>query len=283
MTQIQLEKSDTSKDNNWSPESEDSKQKHELGASPRLVGGTTFTSQAVLDRNQVKLLSQAAMNSMEETRKVLTKWRRQGHFLTDIYIHGIAESARVIGQMWESDELDFVNSSIAFSRLHRAMHEFSQEFLSEGSAESNGWNLLLMTEPNSQHGLGIFMLSEFFRHAGWRVMLAAPQDITEFKRIFLSDWFDSVVLSISTERQIEAVTKAVVELREASVNPNLNIYIGGPMALLSPDLLKMPGTLLLQTDAPKTVEIVTKAMESSAASASLTAFQPTKSAHILSN
>ena len=260
MTQIKIEKSEASKDNHWSPESQDSKMKHELGASPRLVGGTTFAQQAALDQNQVQLLSLAAIKSMEETRKVVTKWRRQGHFLADIYIHGIAKSARMIGEMWESDELDFVNCSIAHSRLHRALHEFSQEFLSEGNAESNGLNVLLMSEPNSHHGLGIFMLSEFFRQAGWRVTLAAPQDISDFKRMFLSDWFDSVLLSISTERHIDAVTKAIIELRNSSANPNLNIYIGGPMALLFPNLLILPGTVLLQKDAPHTVETVTQAI-----------------------
>jgi hypothetical protein len=260
---FKFDKSNTSKDHVWISESQNTKMKYELGGGPRLVGGTTFAQQTALDRNQVKLLSQAAIKSMEETRKILTKWRRQGHFLADIYIHGIAESARDIGAMWLSDELDFVNISIAFSRLHSALHELSKEFLAEGNAEPNGRHLLLMTEPGSHHGLGIFMLSEFFRHAGWRVTLAVPNDITDFKRVFLSDWFDAVVLSISTDRHIDSVAKAVIELRPATVNQELNIYIGGPMALLSPDLLILPGTELLQTEAPQTVETVTQAIHSS--------------------
>jgi methylmalonyl-CoA mutase cobalamin-binding subunit len=138
------------------------------------------------------------------------------------------------------------------------MHEFSQEFLSEGNAESNGLSLLLMTEPGSQHGLGAFMLSEFFRQAGWRVTLVTPLDIADFKRIFLSDWFDAVVLSISTDRQIDAVSQSLLELRKTTANPNLKIYVGGPMAQVSPESINWEGTLLLQTDAAQTVEIVTQ-------------------------
>jgi methanogenic corrinoid protein MtbC1 len=242
----------------WETEAKDFKSIYSLGSSPRLVGGTTFSDLVALDQSQVALLTQAAIKSMEETRKILMKWRSQGHSLKDTYLFGITGSARLIGELWSRDALDFVNVTIALSRLHRVMHEFSQEFLSEGNAESNGLSLLLMTEPGSQHGLGVFMLSEFFRQAGWRVTLASPQDIVDFKRIFLSDWFDAVVLSISTDRQIDAVAKSLLELSNTTANPNLKIYVGGPMAQVSPEAINWDGTLLLQTDAAQTVEIVTQ-------------------------
>jgi len=263
VTQFKFDKSNASTGQVWESGSQDSKSRHELGASPRLVGGTTFDDKAPLDQSQVKLLTLASMESMEETRKILTKWRRQGQCLADIYLYGITGAARLMGEHWCSDEMDFVNATIAFSRLHRVMHEFSAEFLSEGKSESNGFSLLIMTEPGSQHGLGAFMLSEFFRHAGWRVMLVTPQDITDFKRVFMSDWFDAVVLSMSSDRQIDRVSKAVSELREASANPKLKIFIGGPVADIAPERLNWPGTTLLFTDAAQTVEHVTHAVDTS--------------------
>lgn len=258
MAQFKFKQTKTSGIPVWETEAKDFKSIYSLGSSPRLVGGTTFSELVALDQSQVALLTQAAIKSMEETRKILMKWRSQGHSLKDTYLFGITGSARLIGELWSRDALDFVNVTIALSRLHRVMHEFSQEFLSEGNAESNGLSLLLMTEPGSQHGLGVFMLSEFFRQAGWRVTLASPQDIVDFKRIFLSDWFDAVVLSISTDRQIDAVAKSLVELSNTTANPNLKIYVGGPMAQVSPEAINWDGTLLLQTDAAQTVEIVTQ-------------------------
>ena len=259
VAQFIFEKLNTSIEKHWTSEAEDVKLNLEFGSSPRLVGGTSFVKQAALDLNQLNLLSQAAIHSMDETRKILMKWRRQGHCLADIYLQGITGSARLIGERWVSDGLDFANCTVAFSRLHRALHEFSTEFLAEGKGESNGLSLLLMTEPGSQHGMGAFMLSEFFRQAGWRVMLVSPQDIADFKRMFLSDWFDAVVLSISTDRQIDAVSKTVCELRDATVNPHLKIYVGGPMACISPGALNWAGTSLLDKDAAQTLEIVTQA------------------------
>lgn len=261
MTRLNFEKSNTPKEQGWALDSQDTKRKFEFSTSPRLVGGTTFVKHAALDQTQVKLLADAAIQSMDETRKILTNWRRQGQSLADIYLYGIAQSTRLIGELWSSDELDFANGNIAYSHLHVAMLELSAEFLAEGKAEANGFSLLLMTEPSSQHGMGVFMLGEFFRRSGWRVTLAAPQDIEDFKRWFLSDWFDAVVLSISTDRQINDIAKAVSDLNKATVNPNLKIFVGGPMASISPDRLNWPGTVTLHSEAVQTVEMVSQAMD----------------------
>lgn len=260
MTRFNFEKTNQSTGQDWSLGTRDTPLKFEFSTSPRLVGGTTFVKDATLDPFQVKLLANAAIHSMDETRKILTKWRRQGQSLADIYLHGIAQSSRLIGQLWSSDELDFANCSIAFSHLHQAMIELSPEFLSEGQAQANGFSLLLMTEPGSQHGMGAFMLGEFFRRSGWRVTLAGPQDILDFKRWFLSDWFDAVVLSISTDRQVDHIAQALSDLNKATVNPNLKIFVGGPMASISSDRLNWNGTVTLHSEAVQTVEIVSQAM-----------------------
>jgi methanogenic corrinoid protein MtbC1 len=232
-----------------------------LGVSPRLVGGTSFDDKPALDHTQIERLAEASLHSIEKTRQILRAWHRQGHLLADIYIGGIAPAARLIGERWTADEFDFVHCTIAHSRLHQILYEFSTEFLSEAYSEPNGLSLLLMSEPGSQHGLGVFMVSEFFRQAGWTVTLAAPQDIAEFKRSFHSDWFDAVALSISTERHLDAVSKAVAELQVSAFNPNMQIFVGGPQACHAPDKLSWPGTHLLNVNARQAVEAVTQRMD----------------------
>jgi methanogenic corrinoid protein MtbC1 len=232
-----------------------------LGVSPRLVGGKSFDDKPALDQIQIARLADASLHSIEKTRQILRAWHRQGHLLADIYIGGIAPAARLIGERWLADQFDFVHCTIAHSRLHQILYEFSAEFLSEAYAEPNGLSLLLMSEPGSQHGLGVFMVSEFFRQAGWTVTLAAPQDIAEFRRQFHSDWFDAVALSISTERHLDAVSKAVAELQVSAFNPNLQIFVGGPQACLAPDKLNWPGTHLLNVNAQQAVAAVTQRMD----------------------
>ena len=258
MAQFNLERSETSEKAPWASEDQKSAQQKGGASGPRLVGGTRFSKNNGLDAAQIELLAEASLKSMEETRKVIVGWQRQGQTLVDIYLNGVTQSAQVLGQRWLSDEMDFVDCTIAFSRLHRTLHECSAEFLEEGCTEPNGFSVLLMSEPNSQHGLGIFMLSEFFKRAGWHVTLATPQDMSDFKRSFQTDWFDAVCLAISTDRHLEAIATVLPELLDDSVNSRLRVYLGGPMAQFAPAQLFMPGTQVLDLNALKTVEAVTK-------------------------
>jgi methanogenic corrinoid protein MtbC1 len=229
---------------------------------PRLVGGTSFAGKSAIDLGQIQILAQACLQGLDAARQVVFGWQRQGQSLEDIYIQGITPCARLLGEWWCSDRLDFAMTTIASTHLQQLLHDFSAEFLQESPQQRNGLSLLLLTEPGAQHSMGLFMLSEFFRRSGWRVTLAAPQDIVDFKRLFVSDWFDAVVLSISTDRQIDHIAQAVSELSKATVNPNLKIFVGGPMASLSPDRLNWAGTVTLHSGAVETVDIVSQTVVS---------------------
>jgi methylmalonyl-CoA mutase cobalamin-binding subunit len=120
--------------------------------------------------------------------------------------------------------------------------------------------VLLLTEPGAQHSLGLFMLSEFFKRAGWVVTVAVPQDVGDFKQLFLSDWFDAVGISVSTDRHLQTLNALLPQLRDASDNLNLHVFVGGPMAYAAPELLKGLAAKVLAEDAPGTVACVTKAI-----------------------
>jgi methanogenic corrinoid protein MtbC1 len=262
VAQFNLERPEPSEKAHWASEGQQTAQHKSVASGPRLVGGTRFSKANGLDAVQLELLAEASLKSLEETRKVIIAWQRQGITLADIYLNGVEQSAKILGERWLSDEMDFVDCTIAFSRLHRTLHEFSADFLLEGCAEPNGYSVLLMTEPGSQHGLGIFMLSEFFKRAGWHVTLAAPQDISDFKRHFQTDWFDAVCLAIATDRHLEDIARVLPELMAESVNSRLGLYVGGPMTQFAPDQLNIPCAQVLNHNALKTVEVVTEAVRS---------------------
>lgn len=260
VSQHQLDRSDGQKEASWHAGSTLSTKKANLSVGPRLVGGTTFGKNDGIDKAQVILLADASLQSLEETRKVIVGWQRQGLNLSQIYINGIAESAKVLGGHWLSDKLSFVDCTIGFSRLHQMLHDYSAEFVTEGRLEPNGYSLLLMTEPGSQHGLGVFMLSEFFRRAGWNVTLANPVDMNDFKRNFQSDWFDAVGLSLATDRHLTEIHQVLPELITGSVNTALQVFVGGPMASLVPESVTWPKTILLNCNAIQALEIVTQTL-----------------------
>ena len=227
-----------------------------VSAGPRLVGGTTFFGKSALDTAQVQILAQACLQGLDAARQVVFGWQKQGQSLADIYVQGIAPCARLIGEWWCADKLDFAMTTIVSTHLQQLLHEFSAEFLQEAPQERNGWSLLLLTEPGAQHSMGLFMLSEFFKKAGWSVTLCVPQDVTEFKHVCQSDWFDAVGVSVSTDRHLQTLSALMRQFKDGSNNPNVCLFLGGPMAMLEPLQLSSIPAEVIAEDAPATVQWV---------------------------
>jgi len=227
---------------------------------PRLVGGTTFAGKSALDLGQIQILAQACLQGLDAARQVVFGWQRQGQSLQDIYLQGITPCARLLGDWWCADRLDFALTTIASSHLQQLLHDFSSEFLQEAPEQANGWSLLLLTEPGAQHSMGLFMLSEFFKRAGWMVTVGVPQDVAEFKRLFQSDWFDAVGISVSTDRHLQTLGSLLPQLREGADNLNLQLFVGGPMAHVAPARLSGLASQVLAEDALATVARMAQAM-----------------------
>ena len=227
---------------------------------PRLVGGTTFAGKSAIDLSQIQILAQACLQGLDAARQVVFGWQRQGQSLEDIYLQGITPCARLLGEWWCADRLDFALTTIASTHLQQLLYDFSAEFLQEVPQERQDWSLLLMTEPGAQHSMGLLMLSEFFKRAGWTVTVAVPQDVAEFQRMFQSDWFDAVGISVSTDRQLDTLAALLPQLRRSADNLNMRIFLGGPMALLDAERLKGIAAEVVADDAPGTVHWLTQHM-----------------------
>ena len=231
---------------------------------PRLVGGTRFSGKSALDLVQIQILAQACLQGLDAARQVVFGWQRQGQSLEDIYLQGICPCARLLGDWWCADQLDFGMTTIASTHLQQLLYDFSSEFMQEVPQERLGWSLLLLTEPAAQHSMGLFMLSEFFKRAGWTVTVGVPQDVVEFKQLFQSDWFDAVGISVSTDRYLDALAQLLPQLKAGADNLNLQLFVGGPMALIDPSRLKGLAAELVAEDAPSTVKWITQRMHTGA-------------------
>jgi hypothetical protein len=92
--------------------------------------------------------------------------------------------------------------------------------------------------------------------------------VTEFKRLFHSDWFDAVGLSVSTDRHLDRLAALLPSLRKGSDNLGLRVFVGGPMALVAPERLQGLGVEVLTEDVSATVARITQAMSGATAKVS---------------
>jgi methanogenic corrinoid protein MtbC1 len=180
--------------------------------------------------------------------------RASGLALETLYLELLAPAARRLGALWEADQLSFTEVTLGLWRLQQVMHELGAAF--QYTAQPPGQTTrraILAPVPGSQHTLGLFMVSEFFRRAGWDVWgdatVTAPQIVAAAR----SEWFDIVGLSVGSEAHFAALASVILDVRKASRNRSLVVIIGGPIVASTPGLVARVGADATAEDAPQAV------------------------------
>jgi MerR family transcriptional regulator, light-induced transcriptional regulator len=188
--------------------------------------------------------------------------RMRGVSLRSIYLELLGPSARELDGMWARDECDFTEITVALWRIQQIMYDLSPEFQNSGDLQKHGKNnqIMLVPVPGSQHTLGILMVAEFFRKAGWRVWGEPLSQAADMIHAVGQHHFDVFGISIGSEPQLEGVDDLIIELRKASQNPSLIIMAGGPVFVHHPEYAKSIGADICAMDAEDAVRAAEKAV-----------------------
>ncbi len=180
-----------------------------------------------------------------------------GTSLEDIYLLLLTPVARKLGEMWEEDESSFTDVTIGLWRIKQLMYDLSPIFQQYAEQNKTGSSIMLVPLPGSQHNLGLFMVSEFFAKAGWRIWgeLAATED--DIIQMAANEWFDIVGLSASVREQFPQLKELIKGIKAKSKNPNVGVIIGSPVFNQFPELVDDIGADMVGMDAEDALEKAT--------------------------
>ena len=169
--------------------------------------------------------------------------RHRGISVQQIYLQLLAPAARRLGLLWDRDECDFVQVTIALGRLHQLLQRLSLLQLDAPRRDANGQvrRALLATAPGERHAFGILLVTQFFRHHGWEVWNEFPESGQELFDVVRAHRFSLVGLSAATEPQLNGLASMIRQLRRASMNPALCVMVGGPLLVTHPELARRLG------------------------------------------
>ncbi len=170
-----------------------------------------------------------------------------------VYLDWVAPAARQLGCDWDADRANFSEVTLGLWRLQQSLHALSPKFQETEKHSTAPRRALLVSAPKEQHTLGLFMLSEFFRRAGWEVWSDLPCDYSEVAAKVSEEWYDLVGISVGTEVKLEALTVAVAKLRHTSRNPEVVVMVGGPIFVDHPEFAIAAGADFTAQDAPDAV------------------------------
>lgn len=215
-------------------------------------------AKAIVDEKRIAeltnlVLQEDARTSVNYVKAIHTS----GTSLEDIYLLLLSPVARKLGAMWESDESSFTEVTIALWRIKQLMYDLSPIFQQYAEQNKTGSSIMLVPLPGSQHNLGLFMVSEFFARAGWRIWgeLAATED--EIIAMAANEWFDVVGLSASVREQFPQLKELIKSIKAKSKNPHVGVIIGSPVFNQFPALVDDLGADMVGIDAADALEKAT--------------------------
>jgi methanogenic corrinoid protein MtbC1 len=220
---------------------------HRVGPlSPALMTAAT----RVLSESDVEAFV-AAVRSQDDGRSVqfIRAVLEEGATVEAVYLDLLAPSARRLGALWDADECDFVEVTVALGRMQRLLRDLSQVFLAEAGQSEPVGNVLLTCVPGEQHTLGIIMVGEFLLRDGWRVLVGAPWSDSDLLSMVATDWYDVIGFSVGTENRLAVLRRDIRRLKSASKNPNVQVMVGGQLFADQPDLAEQIGANAIAADA----------------------------------
>lgn len=203
----------------------------------------------VFDISQVEALAEACLRQRADAESLVQSWCSAGVDLEDVYLNGLAPTARLLGDWWTSDRIDFAQVTMGIHCLQQILYHYSPQFLSQTDRRANGYRAIFFSTPHSQHSFGTVMLTEFFRRSGWDVTSMTIQSDAEVLQELSRHRVDIAGFSICSDRGVEALRQLIDEARQASLNPQMQFMVGGPMVELDRDLLATLGADLMGGDA----------------------------------
>jgi methanogenic corrinoid protein MtbC1 len=141
----------------------------------------------------------------------------------------LAPTARRLGEMWETDECDFMDVTLGLGRLHQLLHRVSQ--LSPGpdrfDSRGHGRCVLLATVPGELHCFGVMVVAQQFRQQGWGVWTEFPESIADLETMIRKRSFAIVGLSVAIRAALDLLPETIRAIRRSSRNRAAGVLVGG--------------------------------------------------------
>lgn len=169
-----------------------------------------------------------AGGNRQQAALLIERLRAEGLDQDGIFLDLITPAARHLGRQWEEDLLGFAEVTIGLVLMHELIHDMGYEYHDGPQTAGGVKRVMLASAPGSQHVLGLSIVSEFFRKAGWQVVLEVSPSHIELCHAVQNEWFDLVGLSVALDSQLEVLSDLVDSLKAASRNPATPVLLGGP-------------------------------------------------------
>lgn len=190
-----------------------------------------------------------ATNDLGSALHAVELYAAAGLSLESILLELVSEAARVLGTAWERDERSFSEVTAGLGVLQQVVHVLGPGF--SGEVPTRG-RVVLSAAPGEQHTLGLHVVGEFVRRAGWAVEIDPVCDEELLLDRLAAGPVDLLGFTISGVDRLPALEALIGRLRAASTSTELAVMVGGSIDLAP--FAERLGVALCLTDAREAVD-----------------------------
>jgi methanogenic corrinoid protein MtbC1 len=168
-----------------------------------------------------------------------------------LYLSLLAPAARLLGERWVDDTLDFVQVTTGVARLQMLLHELRPHFVA--GAANSARRALIVPVPGERHVFGPMMIADYLARAGWAVSWESDATPTAIARRVREDSIEMLGLSCASERHLSALEHCIKAARHAARGHKLAVLVGGCVFDDKPQLAQDIGADATAIDGPHAV------------------------------
>jgi len=146
-------------------------------------------------------------------------------------------AARIIDELWRNDRCDFLQVTIAISRLQRLVRDFERRFPPQRPPMFIK-SILLAPAPGEQHNFGIALAGEHFRRCGWTVDYKAETTADELVEKVERGGARLIGLSLSCRILTDKLAAVIDRIRALPTGTPVTVFLGGNLVADDPGLAR---------------------------------------------
>lgn len=193
-------------------------------------------------RDHERFLDAVLHGPTPRARHLVSLLLRVGVSRDAVLLELLPEAARRLGALWDEDRCGFAEAAIAVCRLHELLRE--PGLLQEEQRvipATDAPRILLATTGRDTHALGLLLVAQFFQRAGWCVEIRPGSSGALIGPVLAEERFDVLGISVTRRDAAAELAGELRWLRTVSLNPALQVLLGGRMLGEEPDLVDRIG------------------------------------------
>ncbi|MEM8537637.1 MAG: B12-binding domain-containing protein [Pseudomonadota bacterium] len=151
--------------------------------------------------------------------------RRDGIGIEVIYLGYVAGAARRLGEMWDNDEVSFIDVTLASGKLYRIIRGLRHIIHPDIIEERDDWPAMFALVPGETHTLGIEIATDIFRREGWDVDMFVGLDHDTLLDRSDRRRYRAIVLVANSDSMLEPLIRLALAMRIS--HPLAHLIVAG--------------------------------------------------------